>query len=94
MRRMYSRSTIKMKIFLFSFCIVLTYLYLWLAPKVLPLGNEKPKNFVFCFAIRSFIRTSGLRRKYSRSTIKMKIFLFSFCIVLTYLYLCSRYLKK
>ena len=32
-------------------------MYLWLAPKVLPLGNEKPKNFVFCFAFRSFIRT-------------------------------------
>ena len=46
----------KEKINRFSFCFSLTYSYLWLTPKVLSFGKEI-KNFGFCFAFRSLIRT-------------------------------------
>jgi len=61
----------------------LTYSYLWLAPNVLSLENER--NNVFFFAFYSLIRTFGLRRMYFRSKMKeIKPFL---CILLTYSYL-------
>ena len=48
-RRRYFRSTIKIKAVLF--CIVLAYSYLWLSPKILPLGNKKKNEFSFCIPL-------------------------------------------
>ncbi len=75
--RRYFRSE-KQKKKLFFFCFSLTYSYLWLEPKVLPLGKAKEKAvFLLLFALL-FVPLAGAESTSARKSQRKKFFSLAF----------------